>query len=352
MNLYLDPHTGIDINILSEFIRSTQPEVWDYFSKYPEPLKELEAVVVNYKISMGTLEIITNGIPREHDRPEIKICYNKSSLNESQNEFWGKNLFIVYDEVKYQDTQNPNKRIDLVLAVNGIPIISTELKNELSGQGNEHGEEQFKATRSNLEPILRPVTGCLLYFSMSLREVSFTTSLKGVNTKFLPFNKGFNGGKGNPPVDDKPEYNGFRTHYMLDEVWTKDNLTDILLNYMFVDKNGSKLSELTTDELMNINVIAPRYNQISLVTNVINDLTKGDIANSPKKFLIQHSPGSGKTLSITWLAHRLVRLLSKQKSNFFDHVIVVTDRVVVVNQLDRSIRLLNKHAGMVGESIK
>ena len=343
----INPRTGFDIDALIKFIKNTQPHVWEYFAKYSESVKELEDLVKLEKETRGTLSLICEGIPASNDRPAITICYNTSSINPEQQALWEMNDFIVYDEVKYETIENPTRRIDLVIAVNGIPFTAIELKNELTGQTVEHAEEQFRSTRSNLEPLLKPVTGCLVYYSMSRRRVAFTTSLRGANTKFLPFNKGYNGGKGNPPVDDA-KYNGFWTHYMMDEILTREALTKSLFDFMHVDSDVKNFRILTPEQLGEIPVIAPRYHQFDLVTNLVDDIAK----DSPiKDFLIQHSAGSGKTLSITWLAHLLVRLTVndvKIKSRF-DHVIVVTDRIAIVRQLERSIRMINKHDGLVAE---
>lgn len=190
----INPRSGIDINALVKFIQATQPEVWDYFTeRYSEPLKDLEELVKIEKETRGTLSLICDGIPASNDRPAITICYNTSSINKVQQELWEKNIFAVYDEVKYETIENPTRRIDLIIAVNGIPFQAIELKNELTGQSTQHAEEQFKSTRSNLEPLLKPATGCIVYNSMSRREVAFTTALRGANTKFLPFNKGHEG---------------------------------------------------------------------------------------------------------------------------------------------------------------
>jgi type I restriction enzyme, R subunit len=344
----INPRTGIDIDVLVRFIKETQPHVWDYFSQYSEPTKEIEELVKLEKESRGTLSLICDGIPASNDRPAITIFYNASSINKEQQALWEKNFFLVYDEVKYETIENPTRRIDLVLAVNGVPFAAIELKNELTGQSTEHAEEQFRSTRSNLEPLLKPVTGCLVYYSMSRREVAFTTVLRGANTKFLPFNKGYENGKGNPPVDDMPQYNGFRTHYMMDEIWTREALTDVLSNFMHVDSDVKNFRSLTPVQLSEVPVIAPRYHQFKLVRDLIKELSK---SSAIKHFLIQHSAGSGKTLSITWLAHLLVRLATNDENikSKFDHAIVVTDRVAIVRQLERSIRMINKHDGLVAE---
>ena len=342
----LNPVSGLDEGRLVAFVRDTQPDVWEYFCQWTEPDKELLVLVQREKESRGTLAVLRDGIPSEGARPEIVLMFSGSALNPEQQARWGQNMFVVYDEVKYETCANPTRRIDLVIGINGIPLQAVELKNELTGQSRAHAEEQFRLTRSNREPLLRPVTGCVTYFSMSRREVAVATVLKGPTTKFLPFNQGrANGGKGNPPVDDHPEYHGFRTHYMLHEIWTKECLTDIVFKFMYVE-NDRNLSGLTVDELEQVPVVFPRYHQIRLVRRLVSELASG---GHEKAFLIQHSAGSGKTLSIAWLAHQVVRMVGDDGDAAYDHVIIVTDRVAIVNHLDRAVRLLNRHDGLIAE---
>ena len=344
----VNPRSGVDIHTFVGFLQATQPEVWEYFTQYSEPVKEVEELLKQEKEKRGTLNLIVDGVPSSNDRPAITVCYNMSQINEEQQALWNENRFVVYDEVKYETTDKPTRRIDLVLAVNGIPFVAVELKNELTGQSTGHAEEQFRSTRSSMEPLLKPATGCLVYYSMSRREVAFTTSLRGAQTKFLPFNKGYNGGKGNPPVDDQPQYKGFRTHYMMDEIWTREALTDWLFNFVHVDSAVSDFKQLTPSQLAEVDVIAPRYHQFTVVRNLSGELMR---EGGDKTFLIQHSAGSGKTLSITWLAHKMVRLINNGDTltSKFDHAVVITDRVAIVRQLEKAIRMISKHDGLVAE---
>lgn len=346
--LPVKPRSGVDVHAFVGFLKTTQPDVWEYFAQYSEPVKEVEELLKQEKEKRGTLSLIVDGISSSNDRPAITVCYNTSQISEEQQKLWGENRFVVYDEVKYETVDKPTRRIDLVLAVNGVPFVAVELKNELTGQSTGHAEEQFRSTRSSMEPLLKPATGCLVYYSMSRREVAFATSLRGAKTKFLPFNKGYNGGKGNPPVDDQPECNGFRTHYMMDEIWTREALTDWLFNFVHVDSAVSDFKQLTFSQFAEVDIIAPRYHQFTVVRNPSGELIAGSEDNT---FLIQHSAGSGKTLSITWLAHKLVRIIedSETLKSKFDHVVVITDRVAIVRQLDKAIRMINKHDGLVAE---
>lgn len=344
--LPINPRTGLDIETLVTFIKKTQPEVWDYFSELKEPIKELEDLIRYEKETRGTLAILCEGVTANGNRPAISLLYNTSSVNAEQHARWEENIWSIYDEVKYETIDNPVKRIDLVIGVNGVPFQAVELKNELTGQSTGHAEEQFKFTRSNEEPLIRPVTGCITYFSMSRREVAVTTVLRGASTKFLPFNKGSEGGKGNPPVDDFPELKGFRTHYMMDEIWTRECLTDLLFNFMYVDTDVKNLKTLNVEKLSTVPVYFPRYHQVRLVRSIIRDLSAED--RDADAFLIQHSAGSGKTLSIAWLAFQLVRMYDGEKA-IFDHAIVITDRVAIVRQLEKTINMINKSEGLVAE---
>lgn len=346
----ISPATGLDLGSLISFLRATQPHVWEYFiNRYgSQACRELERLVKDAKESRGTLDVLRNGLSKVNDQPAITLLYNVSALDKDSQALWDKNLWTVYDEVKYETGVNPTRRIDLVMSVNGIPIIAVELKNELTGQSTAHAEEQFRSTRSNLEPLLRPVTGCIAYFSMGRREVALTPALAGAQTKFTPFNKGSNGGKGNPDVEDRPELMGFRTHYMLDEIWTRECLTDILFNFCHVDTSKySTLKNASSEELATLDPVFPRYHQIRLVRKIVSEYQEGEAdANA---YLIQHSAGSGKTLSIAWLAHQLVNLLDDTGKTSFDHIIVVTDRVAIVRQLEDTINAINKVRGLVAE---
>ena len=351
LNSSISPKTGIDIQATCRFIMDTQIPVWEYFLQFKEPIKELEALIFEEKQKRGTLDLLQNGIPRKGNRPKIALMYGKSALNPDLNYQWEKNIFQIYDEVKYENIENPTKRIDIVSAVNGIPWFALELKNELTGQRRQHAEEQFKLTRSNIEPLLRPVTGCVFFASMSRRDVGVTTTLKGVETKFMPFNMGHENGKGNPPVDGNQISRGFRTHYMFTEILTKDCVTTLLLEFMFADSNLNDLRHLSVQELTEIQIYAPRYHQLRLVRSVIKELAT-TIKKKSMPRLAQHSPGSGKTLSISWLAHQIIKLVdfnSEEKTPKFDHVIVISDKINIVDQLNRSIKSLNKHDGLVAE---
>lgn len=346
----ISPATGLDLGSLISFVKETQPQAWKYFvDRYDsQACNELERLVKDEKESRGTLDILRNGIPKVNDQPAITLLYNVSALDKESQALWDKNVWTVYDEVKYETGINPTRRIDLVISVNGIPIIAVELKNELTGQSTAHAEEQFRSTRSNLEPLLRPITGCIAYFSMGRREAAVTPTLMGANTKFMPFNKGNKGGKGNPDVEDNPELMGFRTHYMLDEIWTRECLTDILFNFCHVDTSKyNSLKHVSSEELTTLGAVFPRYHQIRLVRKIVAEYQKDDAqANA---YLIQHSAGSGKTLSIAWLAHQLVSLLDDKGKTAFDHIVVVTDRVAIVRQLEDTINAINKVRGLVAE---
>ena len=338
----IDPVAAIDAATLTDFIRSSQPDVWSYFQSLRNPKGELVKVVRAERLRRGTLDILQNGIPAEGARPEIHLLFKPSTLT-GLGDRWNSNVFSVYEEVKYEVRPRPTKRIDVVLGVNGIPVFAVELKNELTGQGAGDAEQQFRSTRDSHEPLLRPVTGCVAYFSMSPRSVSMATSLRGDATSFLPFNRGrSDGGGGNPPVDDYPEYQGIRTHYMLHELWTRESVTDLLLNYMHTNVDTTSVNLDCDAET--VDVFFPRYHQIRFVRRTVGALRSG----SPERaFLAQHSAGSGKTLTIAWEAHQVARLVNPQGGALFDHVLVVTDRIAVVRQLQRSIDQLNKHEGLV-----
>lgn len=210
------------------------------------------------------------------------------------------------------------KSLDLVVLINGIPIVSFELKNELTKQNVEHAIKQYKTDRDPNEELFR-LGRLMVNFAVDTEEVWMCTQLKKEKSYFLPFNKGYNNGAGNPPNG------GIKTDYLWKEVLTKSSLTDIIQNFCqliteekeYLDEKG-KVRTRKEKKL-----IFPRYHQLVAVRNLLADAQE---RGSGQKYLIQHSAGSGKSNSISWLAHQLVGLHDKSGTNhIFDTVIVVTD---------------------------
>lgn len=240
-----------------------------------------------------------------------------SELNPTAQEMYRNNIFCVTRQL-YYSKENSNS-IDVMVSLNGMPVLTIELKNHYTGQAIENAIKQYQTDRDPNDLLLAPKM-CAVHFAVDDDDISMCTWLCGKNSWFLPFNKGVNGGAGNPVNP-----NGVRTSYLWEDILAKESLSDILENYAQVIK---KRDEKTNKE--KVSVIWPRYHQLEVVRKLLAETRAKGVGN---RYLIQHSAGSGKSNSITWLAYQLVGLLDGTKP-LMDSVIVVTDRV----NLDKQIR--------------
>ncbi|MGP1485546.1 MAG: type I restriction endonuclease subunit R [Campylobacter sp.] len=250
-----------------------------------------------------------------------------SSGDETRKKF-SQNQFSVTRQLTYS-TQNPSLEIDMVIFINGLPIITIELKNSaMSGYGQNakyHGINQYKKDRDPKDRLLN-FARCLVHFTFDTDEAYMSTKLEKDKTIFLPFNKGDKNSAGNP---SNP--NGHKTAYIWEEIFSKASLADILQHFVRLDGKD-------TDKLESRNLYFPRYHQLDVVRKIIDDVSQNGVG---KTYLIQHSAGSGKSNSITWCAYRLIEAYSAKDSMserpIFDSVIVVTDRKILDKQLRENI---------------
>ena len=250
-----------------------------------------------------------------------------SSGDETRKKF-SQNQFSITRQLTYS-TQNPSLEIDMVIFINGLPIITIELKNSaMSGYGQSakyHGINQYKKDRDPKDRLLN-FARCLVHFTFDTDEAYMSTKLEKDKTIFLPFNKGDKNSAGNP---SNP--NGHKTAYIWEEIFSKASLADILQHFVRLDGKD-------TDKLESRNLYFPRYHQLDVVRKIIDDVSQNGVG---KTYLIQHSAGSGKSNSITWCAYRLIEAYSAKDSMserpIFDSVIVVTDRKILDKQLRENI---------------
>lgn len=250
-----------------------------------------------------------------------------SSGDETRKKF-SQNQFSITRQLTYS-TQNPSLEIDMVIFINGLPIITIELKNSaMSGYGQSakyHGINQYKKDRDPKDTLLN-FARCLVHFTFDTDEAYMTTKLDKDKTFFLPFNKGDKNSAGNP---SNP--NGHKTAYIWEEIFSKTSLADILQHFVRLDGKD-------TDKLESRNLYFPRYHQLDVVRKIIDDVSQNGVG---KTYLVQHSAGSGKSNSITWCAYRLIEAYSAKDSMserpIFDSVIVVTDRKILDKQLRENI---------------
>nr|WP_255688463.1 type I restriction endonuclease [Tepidanaerobacter sp. GT38] len=246
-----------------------------------------------------------------------------------------KNRISVTRQVRYS-TKN-DKSIDMLICVNGLPVAVIELKNPITGQTYEDAIMQYKKDRSPNELLFQFKKRAIVFFAVDTEEIYMTTKIAGEKTFFLPFNKGCEGGKGNP---ENP--NGYKTAYLWEEILQKDSLIDIIKRFVFVETQEKK--DIDGNVYISETVIFPRFHQLDVVRKLEADAREKGAGTN---YLIQHSAGSGKTYSISWLAHRLANLHDSNDNPVFDSVIVITDRRVLDRQLQDSIYQLEHKHGVV-----
>ncbi|UMB60851.1 DEAD/DEAH box helicase family protein [Lutibacter sp. A80] len=326
-----------------EFLQTTQKEELEKVQRAADwKLKILERFNRMIK-KYGVLELLRKGL--EIGDAHFTLLYPSplasSGLKVKEN--FEQNRFSVTRQLRYS-LDNPAEEIDMVFFINGIPIITMELKNHWTGQNAKvHGQNQYKFKRDNKQPLLQ-FARCIVHFTVDTDEVYMTTKLAGKDTFFLPFNKGNNNGKGNPPNP-----NGHKSDYLWNEVLTKDSIANIIQH--FVRLGGTKKEALNTRTLF-----FPRYHQLDVVRKIVDHATKN---GTGQKYLIQHSAGSGKSYSITWAAYQLIETypaienIQGSKSldqPLFDSVIVVTDRRLLDKQIKEDIKQFSQVKNIVAHA--
>lgn len=283
----------------------------------------------------GMIDVLRKGV--KDYGVQLNFAYFKppTTFNQELNELFTKNRLSVTEELVHKD----GERIDLVLFLNGLPVLAFELKNEFTGQDVNDAKHQWMYDRSGKDTLFRFKQRVIACFAMDTNEAYMTTKLNGTKTFFLPFNKGNNGGKGNPTVEGK-----LKTYYVWEDVLSRDSFLEIFDKFVYlkVDEEEDDEGNIKNKETL----IFPRNHQRDAVQKVLNH---AKAFGSGQSYLIQHSAGSGKTNSISWLSHRLATLHNDQNNSVFDGVIVVTDRKVLDKQLQKAVYQLEHKAGMVAK---
>lgn len=322
----------VDLAHLTAFLRETQPEATEALALDEDgPTRRKFLARLQGEISKrGTIDVLRHGI--KHGPHQLDLFYGTPSPgNVKAQERYAANRFSVTRQLRYSRDET-KLALDLGLFINGLPIATFELKNSLTKQTVEDAVQQYKRDRDPREKLFE-FGRCVAHFAVDEQEVRFCTHLKGKTSWFLPFSQGWNDGAGNPPNPD-----GLKTDYLWKRIITRDGLTDILENYAQIvetrdEKTGKK--KLTQ--------IWPRYHQLDVVRKLLADARE---KGAGRRYLIQHSAGSGKSNSIAWLAHQLVDLQQDEVA-VFDSIIVVTDRRI----LDKQIRDTVKQFAQVGATV-
>jgi type I restriction enzyme R subunit len=332
-----DSALGLDTVELHSFIEETQPGKWEKLVKAYGGDKGLAHRKFARRLAQqiderGTVDVLRHGIRDQN--VEFRLSYRRPAFGVAAE------LVAHYDANRLTVTRqlpfdpDSNKTLDLCLFLNGIPVATAELKNHLTNQNIEHAIEQYRRDRDPKNVTL--ARRALVHFAVDPDAVAITTKLAGQKTRFLPFNRGHNLGKGNPP---NPA--GHKTSYLWEQVWAKDPWLDILHRFIHVERpeKGSLAARRAAET-----IIFPRYHQWDAVLKLE---TEAAATGAGSSYLIQHSAGSGKSNTIAWAAHRLSTIHSADDRKIFDKVVVITDRVILDSQLQETIYQFEHARGVV-----
>lgn len=338
---------ALDIVTLTNFVKASQPMAWKRFERMCniDPVRQFFKAFDSAVQQVGLIEVLRHGF--KHRGIQFTVCYFKpeSTLNELAVANYQKNICQCIRQWHYSETNNNS--VDMMLAVNGIPVVAIELKNQLTGQSIDDGKRQWMYARDPKEPCFGMNRRILAYFAVDLYNAAVATVIDRDKTSFLPFDQGSNGagkdgGAGNPPTKD----GDYVTSYLWKEVWQKDKLLDILQKFINLQKeekktknpDGTKRIETSTK------VIFPRYHQLDVVRKLVEHAREHGAGHN---YLIQHSAGSGKSNSIAWTAYRMASLHDADNEPVFTSVIIVTDRRVLDQQLQATVSSFDHTLGTV-----
>lgn len=331
--------SGLDEGTFIEFIKNSQPKQWERFVKIYDAAAEKQLIDRFSREVKQTslLNVLRHGFTDRGIKFRAVFWKPETSLNETSQKQYEANILHCTRQLHYS-VKNENS-IDIVLFINGIPVVSMELKCQFTGQSTTNAINQYKFDRATKDTIFAFKERVLVHFAVDLTNVYMTTRLEGPQTYFMPFNQGSNGagkvgGKGNPVNE-----NGYDTAYLWENVLCKERLLEILQKYMHLQQEFNEDGTLKSEKM-----IFPRYHQLDVVTKLLADVKKN---GSGKNYLIQHSAGSGKSNSIAWLAHRLSGLHNDNDEKIFQSVIIVTDRKVLDNQLQNTVYQFDHVEGVV-----
>ena len=338
-----DKEKALDLSKLIKYIEATQPREWERYQKIygSDSIRKLYKRFEESVDMHGLLHVLRHGIEDRGVKIKFASFKPETALNPKVIENYNANIVECIRQFHYS-TQN-NNSIDMVLMLNGIPVVALELKNQMTGQDVSDAKKQYRTNRDAKETCFGFNKRFLVYFAVDLFEVEMTTQLKGKDTFFLPFNMGSNGGgnvggAGNPMNED-----GYTTSYLWEKILQKDIFMDILQRYMHLaveEKIDAKTGKKKTSKTL----IFPRYHQLDVVTKLLADVKAN---GSGKNYLIQHSAGSGKSNSIAWLSYGLANLHDVNDNKIFKSIIVVTDRTILDSQLQDTINSFDHTEGVV-----
>jgi len=342
-----DAQYGIDINHFWSFLKKTQAKELDKLKRNSpsdwqrKVLERFDRMIKKY----GIIHLLKKGLSVDDAHLNLMYPASLASSSESVQKNFASNIFSCTRQVRYS-LASPLQEIDMVLFINGIALVTLELKNAWTGQtARYHGQKQYREDRDITQPLLN-FGRCLVHMAVDTDEVYMTTKLAGKGTFFLPFNKGHHHGKGNPANPD-----GHKTAYLWQEIFSKESLANIVQHFVLLDGSSK-------DPINKRTLFFPRYHQLNVVRSLINDVETKGVGQT---YLIQHSAGSGKSNSIAWAAYQLIEAYpvsmdipgaKAQDQPLFDSVIVVTDRRLLDKQLRENIKDFSEVKNIVAPAQK
>lgn len=314
-------------HLVLEFVEATQPTKWQAITAY-YGTNAAEAFLAELTFALdarGTLDLLRHGLDFFGHTFHLAYFAPASGLNPETAKLYKANRLTVTRQVHF--SLQHEQSIDILLSFNGLPVATAELKNAFTGQSVRNAIQQYR-DRDHRETLFAFRKRALVHFAVDTDECYMATRLEGAGTRFLPFNQGNHKGAGNP---ENP--NGYRTHYLWEQIWKRDSWLDLLGRFLHIEKSGKEET-----------LIFPRYHQVDAVRKLVNDARA---ARAGRNYLVWHSAGSGKSNTIAWLAHRLSNLHDAQDRKVFDSVIVITDRLVLDKQLQDTIYQFEHKTGVV-----
>jgi len=341
---HYDRDKAIDEDLVWKFLESTQHnELERIKARHGDDTQNKVISQLERELNKrGVVDIMRNGVDVDGGDGIEKLSFiffkPDNRLNPETQNLYEKNIFSVIRQVHF----NPRteQSLDLVLFLNGIPLATVELKNEITGQTVHHARNQYRNDRDPNLPIFS-FKRCAAHFALDTSEASLTTHLKGDKTYFLPFNQGYQDGAGNPPMAEEGKH---KTSYLWEEVWAPDSWLDLIHHFVHVFKEYYEDDEGKEHAVWK--QAFPRYHQRKTVNGLI---TASRTNGTGKNYLIHHSAGSGKSMTIAWTAFRLAELFNDQNEPVFDSVIVLTDRKVLNKQLGETVKAFEQHRGMLAQ---
>lgn len=332
--------TGFFEQDIFEFLKSTQPSKWEKISTVHGSNVETKLLQrISKEIDLrGCLDVLRNGFSDYGVRFDLAYFKPATTLNPDSFVLYNKNILRVVRQVYYSKS-NKNS-VDIVLTLNGFPIVTMELKNQFTNQNIDNAKFQYQTTRDKREILFSFNKRSLVHFSVDQDVVFMATKIEGDKTYWLPFNKGIGTGiecgAGNPPNPD-----GYKTAYLWEDILKKDSLMELVQRFIHLER--TELNIAGTKKVKEV-MIFPRYHQLDVVRKLISNVYN---VGAGTNYLIQHSAGSGKSNSIAWLSYRLSSLHNSYNEKIFDSVIVVTDRKVLDQQLQDTIYQFEHKTGVV-----